>query len=76
MMIKATTLCQCGHIVMSHTCGVFRHKEEFADMKTILKHPFRNKCGPCFQSDKTRCKGFELNNLDLIEYLAEKRGLI
>jgi len=75
MMIKATHLCRCGHQANSHTSGVFPCDHPDGVPLEVVQNNSYSNCGKCSSSGGT-CKHFELPNLDLIEYLAEKRGLI
>jgi hypothetical protein len=72
MKIKATHLCRCGHVASAHTVGVFdwRGKDESASLDEVQE----NSRG--IHDCPMNCEKFELSNLDLIEYLAKKRGLI
>ena len=73
MMIKAATLCQCGHGASCHTAGVFPCGGGVS-LETVQGNHYKH-CGKCAYTGK-KCEGFRLTNLDLIEYLAEKRGLV
>jgi hypothetical protein len=69
--IKSSHLCRCGHRAAAHTVGVFpTFDSEGVSLEVILENTYPSGCYIC------ACKQFELNNLDLIEYLAEQRGLI
>ena len=72
MKVKATQFCRCGHRAASHTLNVFAicDDTEVSDLETGQKGSLANHSCP------SNCRKFELQNLDLIEYLAEKRGLI
>jgi hypothetical protein len=74
MKIKATQRCRCGHVAAAHTSGVFVQCDdtESATLEDIqTKLAFRHN-----ESCSNNCTIFELDNLTLIEYLAEERGLI
>lgn len=72
MKIAATKLCRCRHKAAAHTYGVFKEctDEEFSTLEIVQTRRARNTHSGC------SCEKFELDNLDLIEYLAEQRGLI
>jgi len=72
MKIKGSYLCRCGHSASAHTHGVFRRNIEEAEINRIID----NSKGWNRHSCNSNCDKFELQNLDLIEYLAEERGLI
>jgi len=73
MKIKATHLCRCGHAAWNHTHGVFNGEECVADFRKVRNNDKNPKgCSKCYIS----CKKFQLPNFDLVEYLAEKRGLV
>jgi hypothetical protein len=59
------SLCQCGHAAGFHTMYVFDGRE-YADADDVI-------CGSTGTHRPCPCKQFKLNNLDLIEYMAEKR---
>jgi hypothetical protein len=69
MKIKYNYLCLCGHQANAHTIDCF-YDNEFAEIEDV----FAKSTGkhPC----ESNCNKFQLNNLDLVEYLVEKKGLI
>lgn len=73
MMIYEDTKCRCGHRASAHTSGVFPDPDG-VDLATVQNNDYHH-CGRC-ENAKSECLKFELPNLDLIEYLAEQRGLI
>jgi hypothetical protein len=75
MMIKENTLCRCGHWASDHTYGVFPSHSKGVELERVQSNPTANGCAECRRRNK-ECKIFQLTNLDFIEYLAEKRGLL
>ena len=75
MNIKATHLCNCGHVAWAHTSGVFEYSGSISTLEEVQKGSESNGCRWCRDSNR-ECKVFTLPNLDLVEYLAEKRGLV
>lgn len=79
MQIKATHLCCCGHKAWNHTSGVFKSENSTADVEEVIHNSLKimqpHGCSKCISATKT-CKKFQLPNLDYVEYLAEKRGLV
>jgi hypothetical protein len=77
MKIKATHRCQCGHPANAHTSGAFSSDRSTNELKIVIRNSKKHgQCGRCWANKSGTCKKFQLPNLDLIEYLAEKRGLI
>ena len=73
MLIKATQLCRCGHKAAAHTKDVFIRSVDDNDSSTL---EMVQKKRSTFHVCAVNCTKFELNNLDLVEYLAEQRGLV
>jgi len=72
MKIKATQLCRCGHKAAMHTINVFTYCDD-NDLAPLDEVQRKSGASHVCSSN---CIKFELNNLDLIEHLAEQRGLI
>lgn len=72
MKILGSKKCMCGHYAHDHTIGVFINGDEIVDVEQVLNNNHIG-CGVCLVAS---CKKFTLPNLELVEYLAEKRGLI
>jgi hypothetical protein len=72
--IKATQHCRCGCVAASHTRGVFVQCD---DTESATLEDIQTKFAPGHNAScSNHCTRFELDNLTLIEYLAEERGLV
>lgn len=72
MKIRGNSKCMCSHQAADHTIGVFLNGHEIVDVEEVLNNEHFG-CGICLTS---KCKKFTLPNLDYVEYMAEKRGLV